>query len=157
MDDTDDFVGGALVHIVDSRQQQQSDQREMAERAEHARDLADQARLDLAELAAPAVALIACQLTGVPNDWNDKPINKDRVDTAWEVLSRIGVPRLRATAIAASIAASTQAPAPDSPGWVPEADDDEDEAAELDPASIDGQIDAFIAGARAQRDLGTAS
>jgi hypothetical protein len=155
MSSEDDLPVGALELVIDARYRDESQSQEIADRAEHARGLADEARLALAQLAEPAVKLIALRLMGIDVDWQGKPVTDDREETAWEVLSRIGVPRLRATAIAASIAAATQAPAPDSPGWVPPTEEDEDEAAkELDPATIDGQIQAFLDGARAQRDLG---
>lgn len=157
MHDDDDILRGTLVHVIEAQQDQAAADRTIAERAEESRTKVDEARLAMAELAGPSVAIIACRLAGLPNDWDGRPVSKEREDTAWELLSRVGIPRLRATAIAASIAASTGAPAPDSPGWVdPEDADDSDQEKELDPATIDGQIEAFIAGARAQRDLGKA-
>jgi hypothetical protein len=153
MPDEDDITHGALEILVDAQRGERDREREMAERAEAARTNADEARLALAQLAEPAVRLIAARLYGVEVDDGGRAVTKDREDTAWEVLSRIGVPRLRATAVAASIAAATRAPAPDSPGW-DEGDDEEGREKELDPASVDAQIEAFLEGARAARDLG---
>jgi hypothetical protein len=152
MHDEDEILSGALVHLVDHQQRERSAEQQLAERQEGARRYADEARLQLAELAAPAVAVIALRLSGSTEDWDGRTLNKEREDTAWEVLSRIGVPRLRATAVAASIVAQTSTPAPGSPGWEPD-EIEREEAAELDPASVDAQIEAFIAGARAQRDI----
>lgn len=155
MHDEDEILSGTLELLVDARQHQDRAEATIAERAETARQLADEARLALADLAGPAVAIIALRLAGSELDWDGKKVNKDREDTAWEVLSRIGIPRLRATAIAASISAQTQAVAPGSPGWVaPEIEEDADEVREIDPTSIDAQIESFLAGARAQKDLG---
>lgn len=153
MSEEDEILSGALVHIVDYQQREKTAERSLAERAEASRSLADEARLALAELASPAVAIIACRLAGLPADWDGVPVSKDREDTAWEVLSRIGVPRLRATAVAASIVAATNSPAPGSPGWEPPESDDQEDVKELDPASVDAQIESFLAGARAQREL----
>lgn len=153
MDYADEILGGSLELLVDFRQQEDQTRRELAERAEHARGLADEARLALAELARPACAIVALRLAGRDVDWDGRSITKDREDTAWEVLSRIGVPKLRATAVAASITAHTQAPAPGAPGWVPPRDDEEDGSFELDPATIDGQIESFLAGVRAGQEL----
>lgn len=154
MHEEDDVTCGALEIIVQARQEEQNREREMAERAEAARISADEARLALAGLAEPAVRVIACRLAGFEVDWDGRAVTKEREDTAWEVLSRIGVPRLRATAVAASIAATTHAPAPGSPGWEPDEDDGRD-VKELDPASVDAQIQAFLDGARAAKDLGS--
>lgn len=155
MHDEDEILSGSLELLVDYRARENAQQAEIADRAENARKLADEARLALADLASPAVAIIALRLAGAEIDWDGRAVNKDREDTAWEVLSRIGIPRLRATAIAASISAQTQIVAPGSPGWVaPELDEDANEIKEIDPTSVDAQIQAFLDGARAQRDLG---
>lgn len=147
MHDDDDIVGSAIELLVDSSRREQSQQQEIVEKAQLARIQADAARLALAELAAPSVAVIALRLSGTTTDWDGRPITKDREDTAWEVLSRIGVPKLRATAVAASIAAHTAAPAPGAPGWEPPELDEEDEDKAIDVASVDSQIEAFLAGA----------
>ena len=153
MAEEDDILTGALELSTAHWQQEQIAGRTIEERAERSRLIADEARLALAELAMPAVKLIAARLAGVELDNNGKPLTDDREDTAWEILSRVGVPRLRATAIAASISAAPNAPAPDSPGWIPPQLDDEDEQQALDPASYDAQIDAFLAGAEAKSKL----
>lgn len=163
---------GSLELLVENRRQEQTAEQEMLERAEAARGLADEARLALASLAEPACRVIAARLMGAPAeggqgalkagefplDENGRPVTKEREDTAWEILARIGVPRLRATAVAASMAAATRAPAPNSPGWVSpelEGEDVEDsEDSKVTPSEIDSQIAAFLEGARAQRDLG---
>lgn len=173
MDETDDLFRGSLEILVQSRKQEQTAEDEMLARAEIARDLADEARLALSMLAEPACQVIAMRLLGAPAeggqgalkagefplDSNGRPVTKEREDTAWEVLARIGVPRLRATTIAASIAAQTRAPSPLSPGWVPPEDTDteEENEDEATPTEIDAQIASFLAGARAQKDLGGAS
>ncbi len=153
MPEEDDILTGALELSTAHWQRSQADDRTVAERAEYSRQLADDARLALADLALPAVYIITQRLAGVEIDGNGKAITDDREDTAWEILSRVGVPRLRATAIAASISAAPNAPAPDSPGWVPPQLEDGDETKELDPASYDAQIESFLAGARAAKDL----
>ncbi len=153
MSEEDDLLTGTLVHVTEFWEKAQAEEQSIAERAESSRTLTDEARLALTQLAIPSVQLIGARLMGVETDANKRPITKDREDTAWEVLSRVGVPRLRATAIAASISAATHAPAPDSPGWEPPDEDDSDEAKELDPASYDAQIEAFVAGADAARKL----
>jgi hypothetical protein len=149
----DDILTGTLVHVTEYWEKAQSEEKSIAERAESSRTLTDEARLALTQLALPSVSIIGARLLGLPADDNGVAITKDREDTAWEILSRVGVPRLRATAIAASISAATHAPAPDSPGWEPPDEDDDGEAKELDPASYDAQIEAFVAGADAARKL----
>jgi hypothetical protein len=153
--DDNDIPMGSLELVIAHREDERSREQQAAERAEAARSQADDARLALTSLAEPAVRVIAARLIGLEVDDENRKITKDREDTAWEVLSRIGVPRLRATAIAASISAFTHAPAPGSPGWVPpEVEDGEDgEDLELDPASVDAQIQAFLDGASAARKL----
>jgi hypothetical protein len=154
MSEEDDILTGALELSTAHWRREQDVDRTLEERAERSRMLADEVRLALAELAMPAVTLIAARLAGVELDDNKKPITDEREDTAWEILSRVGVPRLRATAIAASISAAPNAPAPDSPGWVPpQLDDGDGEQKELDPASYDAQIESFLAGADAKRKL----
>lgn len=172
MDEDFDPSAGSLEIMVRQQAREQTDAELIAARAEEARMHADAARLALAHLAEPAVRVIAARLAGAPAeggqgalkagtfplDDEGRPVTREREDTAWEVLARIGVPRLRATAVAASIAAQTHAPAPLAPGWVDPAldgadDGREEDAKELDPASVDAQIVAFLEGARAQRDL----
>lgn len=124
------------------------------EQQRDAREKVDTARLALAELAGPAVALIAMRLFGQDVDSAGRKINADREKVAWEVLSRVGVPKLRATAVAASISASPTAPAPiyGAYGVVDQgASLDSEEQGEIDPMSVDFKIDEFLRGAAAAR------
>lgn len=127
------------------------------EQQRRARERVDTARLALAELAEPAVKLIACRLFGVDVDDAGRAIDADREKVAWEVLSRVGVPKLRATAVAASLSASPTSPAPiyGAYGVVdPGASTDGASAdGEIDAASVDYQIDQFLRGAEAARNL----
>lgn len=154
MDEPAEHVPTTALDIIVDSQREKSRQAEVdAEREARARGLADDSRLALAELAPMAVAVIACRLYGREYDPDGVLVTADREDTAWELLSRVGVPKLRATAVAASIFAAPTAPAPGSPGWEPpEVEGGETE--ELDPASVDAAIDSFFAGVKAQRDLG---
>lgn len=139
--------------LVDSRRAQQDADAERQARLDTARRRVDQARMDIAELAAPAVAIIARRLAGITQDWDNRPITDERVEIALTVLDRVGIPKLRATAIAASIASAPSAPAPGSPGWAPP-QVDSGGTEELDVGSVDAQISAFLDGARLARDLG---
>lgn len=153
-DDEDDLLGhGALELILDARRGENDAASAVREQSEKARAQADAARLALAVLAEKCCHVIALRLLGEPFDDAGRPLTKDREDTAWEVLSRIGVPKLRATAIAASMAASTHAPAPGSPGWVPPDDRADDEELELTGGEVDERIQAFLDGARLGADV----
>jgi hypothetical protein len=148
----DDVITGAAVELlIDHQRREQDQQRQIAEKAEDARLKADAARLALAGLAEEAVRVIMYRLIASPAEGGQgalkagefpldeagRPVTKEREDTAWEILSRIGVPRLRATAVAASIAAHTVSPGPGSP------------AAAIGVGEVDAQIEAFLAGADA--------
>lgn len=125
------------------------------ERQREAREKIDQARIALAELAGPAVAIIALRLYGHDVDPSGRAVDSEREKVAWEVLSRVGVPKLRATAVAASLSASPSTPAPiygaygvvDQGGSLSAAG----EQGEIDPTSVDYQIDQFLQGAAAAR------
>lgn len=143
----------ALDLIVDRQRESAQQAAADAERAERARQNADECRLALAELAPMAVAVVACRLYGREYDPEGVLVTADREETAWELLSRVGVPKLRATAVAASIFAAPNSPAPGSPGWEPPEVEGAD-VEELDPSSVDAMIDSFFAGVKAQKDLG---
>jgi hypothetical protein len=160
----DDVITGAAVELlIDHQRREQDQQRQIAEKAEDARLKAEAARLALAGLAEEAVRVIMYRLIASPAEGGQgalkagefpldeagRPVTKEREDTAWEILSRIGVPRLRATAVAASIAAHTVSPGPGSPGWEPPEEDAEEGAAAIGVGEVDAQIEAFLAGADA--------
>lgn len=149
-DDPEHVHTTALDVIVAGQREKANAARVEAEREQRARSIADDTRLALAEMAPMAVAVIACRLYGRPLD--GQPVSEDREETAWEILSRVGIPKLRATAVAASIFAAPQSPAPGSPGWAPP-EVEESEVVELDPASVDAQIDSFIYGADAAQKI----
>jgi hypothetical protein len=144
---------GALDVVLDARRQQGRTEDEAQRRLDESRRRVDDARTALAELAEPAVGLISYVLAGKVNDDNGVRITEDRIDMALTVLDRVGIPKLRATAISASIAHAPSSPAPGSPGWEPPQVEDGDEEAELDVGSVDAQISAFLEGAHAARDL----
>lgn len=144
----------ALAILVDhDRAQHQADSERRTKMLE-AQQRIDEARLAISQLAAPAVKILACRLMGVDVDSEGRKITESRELTALEVLDRCGIPKLRAHAVAASIAQSAMDPVAGHPGWVePEVGRGDENGGELDPASVDAQIAAFLAGARAQRDV----
>lgn len=144
---------GEIELLVDRRVGQEGEDRERQAKLDAARRQVDDARLAIAGLAAPAVNLIGYRLAGRDVDWEGRPITEERIDIALSVLDRVGIPKLRATAIAASIAHAPTAAAPGSPGWEPPAVDAGDRAEELDVGTVDAQIAAFLDGARVQRDV----
>jgi hypothetical protein len=151
MEEDTEYVGALEIVALDQRAKAHASS-DRDERLRKARDLVDEARLVLSELAAPAVAVIALRLQGIDTDWDGRPVTIDRETTAMAILDRVGIPKLRATAIAASLMSSTTTPAPGSPGWesLPQGDGTD---GELDPSSVDAHIQAFLDGARVARDL----
>lgn len=149
MEDDTEYVGALEVIAQNHRAQANADS-DREEKLQESRFQVDEARLALSQLAKPAVAVIAMRLMGVDVDENGKPVTVDRESTALAVLDRIGIPKLRATAIAASMVSSTQMPAVGAPGWVP-LENSEDDA--IGVGEVDAHIDAFLAGARAAKDL----
>lgn len=148
MSQQNDYVG-ALELLVESRDSQDRAEDERRALIEQARAQVDDARTAIARLAEPAAAIVGLRLAGVDVDWNGDRITDARYEAALTVLDRVGIPKLRATAIAPSMAAAPRSPAPGSPGWAPEAKPRDDAEAELDVGSVDAQIDAFIHGAEA--------
>jgi hypothetical protein len=144
---------GEIELLVDRRMGQEDEDRARAARLDEARRKVDEARLAIAQLAGPAVAIIACRLMGHTADWDGAAVTDERVETAMSVLDRVGIPKLRATAIAASIAHAPTSAAPGSPGWESPQVDAGGEAEELDVGSVDAQIAAFLDGARIARDV----
>lgn len=144
---------GEIELLVDRRVGQEGEDRARQERLDAARRKVDEARLAIAELAAPAVAVIGLRLAGADRDWDGRTVTDERVETALAVLDRVGIPKLRATAIAASIAHAPTSAAPGSPGWEPPAVDGAGGQEELDVGTVDAQIAAFLEGARVQRDV----
>lgn len=149
----DEGYSQALDVILTGQRQDReaSDAREAL--MDEARRSVDDARMALAELAAPAVAILALRLAGADKDWDGRAVTDERVDAALTVMDRVGIPKLRATAVAASIAAAPTRAAPGSPGWEPAQVDGPGEAEQLDVGSVDAQIEAFLEGAKAARDL----
>jgi len=144
---------GEIELLVDQRLGQEDADRLRQETLDQARRQVDEARLAIASLAAPAVTIIGLRLAGRDQDWDGRPVTDGRVEMALAVLDRVGIPKLRATAIAASIAHAPSAPAPGSPGWEPPQVEGGAEAEELDVGTVDAQIAAFLDGARVQRDV----
>ncbi len=146
----DDKTLAVLVEHDRANHQAETARRENALKAQMR---IDEARLAISALALPAVQILAARLMGIDADDQGRKITESRELTALEVLDRCGIPKLRAHAVAASIASTAINPVEGHPGWVaPEIDGDETDR-ELDPGSVDAQIAAFLAGARAQRDV----
>ncbi len=153
----------AEVHALDlvlaDHTGRRADQESASELADAARAKVDEARLQLAELAGPAVYLLALRLAGIENDNAGRAVTEDREKTALSVLDRCGMPKLRAHQIAASVVASSASPVAGHPGWTPTSGEGgvgvgaDGEPGELDPSSVDAQIDSFMAGVRAAADL----
>jgi hypothetical protein len=136
-----------LKHQSDDRR----DAREDNAARTRARQNAEAARLSLAEMAQTCVQVVFARLHGMQTTESGVPITDEMEKTAWEVLSRIGVPKLRASAIAASVSAAPEQAAAGSPGWVDPKSLEQGDDVELDPASVDAQITAFFESVRADQ------
>jgi hypothetical protein len=148
-----DIGFGEIELLADARRDNRDAEAKRQAMLDAARHQVDAARIAMASLAAPAVALIAARIHGEDADWDGRKVTDERIEMALTVLDRIGLPKLRATAIAASIAHAPHSPAPGSPGWAP-AVDGGDEAEELDVGSVDAQITAFLEGVIVGREEG---
>jgi hypothetical protein len=155
MSDTHEHVT-ALDIVLQHQKDDRRDAKQGAEAKERARQNAEAARLSLAEMAQTCVQIVFARLNGIAVDGNGQPVTEEMEKTAWEVLSRIGVPKLRASAIAASISAAPEQAAAGSPGWVDPKSLEQGDDVELDPASVDAQITAFFESVKAQPGEGPA-
>jgi hypothetical protein len=139
---------GSLELLVGSRREQEGADALRQQQLDAGRRNVDAARLAMAALAEDAVKVVACRLWGLTQDEAGVRVTDERLDAALVVLDRIGIPKLRATAIAASIAAAPTNAAPGSPGWEPpQVEDGANEA--IDVGSVDAMISIFLEGAAA--------
>jgi hypothetical protein len=139
---------GSVELLVGSRREHENEEARRQAQLDEGRRNVDAARLAMAALAEPAVRVIAHRLLGDTIDERGVKVTDERLDAALAVLDRIGIPKLRATAIAASIAAAPTNAAPGSPGWEPPQVEGRDDEA-IDVGSVDTMISAFLEGAAA--------